>query len=84
MSTTVLDRFLDPVTECLTPDVAQRIVALDLDAETQARLDELARKANLGQLTTEEQAEYEEYVEGLDLVGILKAKARRVLERTGP
>lgn len=81
MSTTVLDRFLDPVTECLTPAVAERIVGVRVDAETQRRLDELADKANRGGLSPREREEYEEYVEGLDLVGILKAKARQVLER---
>jgi hypothetical protein len=83
MSTSVLDRFLDPVTDCLTPDVAQRIVGIRLDPNMQARLDELAEKANRGQLTDQERADYEEYVEGMDLIGILKAKARKVLERSG-
>jgi hypothetical protein len=83
MSTTVLDRFLDPVASCLTPDVAQRIVSIGLDPQTQARLDELAERANRGELTAEERAEYEEYVEGMDLIGILKAKARKVLDEPG-
>ena len=82
MSTSVLDRFLDPVTECLTPDVAERIAALGLDAQTQSRLDELAEKANSGHLTEEERSEYEEYVDGMDLVGILKSKARKALQRS--
>ncbi len=84
MSTTVLDRFLDPVTDCLTPAVAERIGGVRVDPQTQTRLDELAEKANLGELTTAERDEYAEYVEGMDLVGILKAKARKVLihERT--
>ena len=66
MSTTVLDRFLDPVTDCLTPAVAERIVGVRVDPQTQTRLDELAEKANLGQLTEEEREEYTEYVEGMD------------------
>jgi hypothetical protein len=45
---TVLDRFLDPVAERLTPDVARRIIDLRLDPSLRARLDELAAKANLG------------------------------------
>ena len=79
MSHTVLDRFLRPFTECLTPEVAQRIVNLQLDVQSQARLDELAAKANEGQLTDDERQEYEEFVEGIDLMGILKARARTVL-----
>jgi hypothetical protein len=79
MNHTVLDRFLRPFTECLTPEVAQRIVNLQLDSQSQSRLDELAAKANEGQLTDDERQEYEEFVEGIDLIGILKARARTVL-----
>ncbi len=75
------DRFLDPVTDCLTPAVAERIVGVQVDLQTQARLDDLAEKANRGALTKEEREEYAEYVEGMDFLGILKAKARKVLER---
>ena len=82
MSNTVLDRFLRPFTECLTPEVAQRIVNLQLDSQSQARLDELAAKANEGQLADDERQEYEEFVEGIDLIGILKARARTVLAQS--
>jgi hypothetical protein len=78
---TVLDRFLDPLTDCLTPDVARRIVDLKIDPSLQSRLDELAEKANAGTLSAEELREYEEYVDGIDVVGILKAKARLSLVR---
>jgi hypothetical protein len=44
-------------------------------------LDELAAKATAGELTPADEADYREYVEGVDLVGILKAKARRSLSR---
>jgi hypothetical protein len=81
---TVLDRFLDPLTECLTPDVARRIVDLKIDPRLQSRLDELAAKANDGTLTPAETHEYQEYVDGIDLVGILKAKARLSLVRHSP
>ena len=84
MSNTVLDRFLRPFTECLTPEVAQRIVNLQLDSQSQVRLDELAAKANEGQLTDDERQEYEEFVEGIDLMGILKARARTVLAKHAP
>ena len=84
MLNTVLDRFLRPFTDCLTPEVAQRIANLQLDAQSQARLDELAAKANEGQLTDDERQEYEEFVEGIDLMGILKARARSVLARSVP
>lgn len=81
MSTTVLDRVLQPLADCLTPDVARRIVRLQLDPAVQSQLDELAAKANEGQLTSEERAEYEQLVDSIDAVAILKAQARRALAR---
>ena len=66
MEHTVLDHFLRPFAECLTLEVAQRIVDLELDPHSQSRLDELAAKANEGHLTDGERQEYEEFVEGID------------------
>jgi len=48
--TDVLDRVLDPFTRCLTREVARRIANLRADSATQTRVDELADKANEGQL----------------------------------
>ena len=62
MEYAVLDRFLRPFAECLTPEVAQRIVDLEPGPHSQSRLDELAAKANEGHLTDDEQQEYEEFV----------------------
>ena len=78
-----LDRFLDSVTECLTPEVARRLVELRADPQTQARLDELADKANEGQLSNRERDEYAGYVEASDIIAILQAKARRFLAAQG-
>jgi hypothetical protein len=79
--TSVLNRFLDRFTECLTPEVAQRVADLRPDAATQDRIDELREKANEGKLSEAERAEYEEFVESIDIVAILKAKARTFLAR---
>jgi len=75
----VLDRVLDPFTECLTPEVARRIAEMRADQPTQARVDILAGKANEGLLTTEERLEYERYLEAFHLITILQAKARAYL-----
>jgi hypothetical protein len=75
----ILDRVLEPITDCLTPDVAAKLVALRADAETQARVDELADKANEGTLSTEERTEYDRYREAFHFVTILQAKARKLL-----
>jgi hypothetical protein len=76
---TPLDRLLDPVARCLTPDVARQLVEIRPDPETQARIDDLAERANDGSLSVAERTEYEGYVEAIDLVSILQAKARKVL-----
>ena len=77
-----LDRILEPVADILTPEVARGIVEMRADPQLQARLDELASKANDGQLTEAEQQEYEDYVDAIDFIGIFQAKARAVLART--
>ena len=74
-----LDRLLDPVGRALSPDVARRLVSLRADAEAQARMDDLAVRANDGQLTDEESLEYESLVSATNLIAILQAKARTAL-----
>lgn len=54
---------------------------MQIDPELQARLDVLAEKANQGTLSAEEREEYEEYVEGLDLVAVCSRLARRSAAR---
>jgi hypothetical protein len=76
---TVLDEVLEPVARCFTPDVAREIASLRADSALQMRLDELARKANEGELTDEERQRYEAYVEAIDVIAILQAKARKIL-----
>jgi hypothetical protein len=76
-----LDRMLDPVTACFTPQVAQKIVDLRLDPELNARIEFLAEKANEGTLTAAEDDEYKDYVESGDMIALLQAKARRFLKR---
>ena len=76
---TVFDQLLDPIARCFTLDVARQVAGLHADPTLQARLDALAGKANEGELTEEERDEYEAYVEAIDVVSILQAKAREIL-----
>lgn len=76
-----LDRLLDPLTDTLTPESASALLDLRADAEVEARIEELRRKANEGTLTPAEDAEYKDFIEAVDLVSILQAKARRFLSR---
>jgi hypothetical protein len=75
------DQVFDSLAECLTPEIAQRIVDIRLDPKIQARLDELAVKANEGTITAEEDAQYAAFIEAIDILGIFKAQARSILER---
>lgn len=83
MSTTTLpspepDEILDPVAGCLTPEVAERILAIRIDPRVQARVDELAATAAAGSLTDAERTEYEDLIEKADMLGIVKSLARQV------
>jgi hypothetical protein len=77
----VVDRLLDPVTQCLTPEVARALVHLRAQPDIQSHIDELAEKCNEGQLTNAEKAEYRDIVEAIDFISILQAKARARLAR---
>jgi hypothetical protein len=82
MSTTnFLDRMLDPVTASMSRELAETLVALKADDELQSRIEVLRSKANEGTLSSEEDAEYKDFVEALDVISILQSKARQVLVR---
>jgi hypothetical protein len=74
-----VDRILDPLEECFTPDVARRIVALRAKPDVEQRIATLAEKSSAGTLTSDERLEYEGYVRGIDIVTLLQSKARRYL-----
>jgi hypothetical protein len=74
-----LDRLLDPLRECFTPEVATQIAGLRADAATQARLDDYAERNAEGTLTADEREEYEALVRAGNLIAVLQAKARASL-----
>ncbi|MDA1051611.1 MAG: hypothetical protein O3C40_14170 [Planctomycetota bacterium] len=79
-----IDRILDPVAACLTPEVAQRIVDVRVDDPlTMERLEYLREKANEGTLSEADREEYEDFVEANDVLTLLKDKARSVLGQNG-
>ena len=80
--TAILERVLDPVADCLTPEVARRLLDLKPDPGLQAPLEQLAVKSTAGELSPQERAEYEEYVEAMDIVAIFQARARTLVEST--
>ncbi len=78
-----LDRMLDPLSGCLNFEAAERIVALRIDPDIQSRIEELAGRCNEGRLTEDERAEYDSYVEGAEILSLIKLKARRYLLARG-
>jgi hypothetical protein len=76
-----IDRLLEPVTACLPPEVAQRIIDISLDDPSIAeRLAYLREKANEGSLTEQERSEYEGFVEANDLLTLIKDQVRSSLQ----
>ncbi len=80
----ILDRFLDPVRDTLTPQVARAIADLLAAAATQQHLEDLADRHHESRLTPDELAEYEALVNGANLIAVLQAKARSSTARSGP
>jgi hypothetical protein len=78
----VLDCFLNPVRDILTPEIAQAVADLRADPVTQQRIEDLADRHHEGQLSPEELAEYEALVNGANVIAILQVKARSVLNRS--
>lgn len=83
-TTSYLDRLLEPLTDAFTPELASALLELRADSELEAHINELRRKANDGTLTPAEDAEYKDFVEAVDLISVMQAKARRFLARQSP
>ena len=77
----VLSQLLEPVGQMMPVEFARELAALKATPEVQARIDELADKCNEGLLTEAERREYDAYVDAIDVISILQAKARSVLAR---
>ena len=78
-ATAGLAKILDPVAHCFTPEVAKRVAELRADPAVQARVDELAEKCNEGAITPEEMAEYDAYIQAMDVVAVLQKKGRALI-----
>ena len=76
-----LNRFLEPVAQAMTPELAKVLVDLKADAKLQAEVETLRQKANDGTLTPDEEKAYKDFVEAVDLVSVLQSKARRFLNQ---
>jgi len=55
------------------------VAELRADPDVQARIEELAEKCNEGTMTPEEIAEYDAYIQAMDVVAVLQKKARTLI-----
>lgn len=78
----VVDELLDPVGNCLTPEVAQRLVGLRATPQVQEKLDDFAEKSSEGTLTAEERVHYEASLRAINFISILQLKARALISST--
>ena len=77
--TALLDELLDPFTQCLDAQSAQRVIEFGIAPAVQQRVDVLAERANQGALTEDELRDYEALINAADFIAILKLKAQRRL-----
>ncbi|MGA3043186.1 MAG: hypothetical protein ABSF54_20605 [Bryobacteraceae bacterium] len=77
----VLQRVFDLPRGGMTPALAESILALDFPETDAARIEELNVRANEGELTEEEGAELETYININDLLAYWQSKARQILQR---
>lgn len=67
----------------LTPTVARYVLKLGFSEAEQARMLDLLRRNQVGQLASAEVAELDGYINVADLLAILQPKARQALKRHG-
>lgn len=80
----IFSRLIDPGNPTMTPEAAAAVLQLTFAPTDHARMQELARKSNEGELTPDERRELESYVFVGDVLGILKSKARSSLRKHNP
>ncbi|QDT62833.1 hypothetical protein [Calycomorphotria hydatis] len=81
-ATFMIEQLMDPVGDCLSPEVASRLVALRADPAFQQRIDDLADRSTAGTLTESERTEYEQYIRFSQFVSLLQLKAQTVLKES--
>jgi hypothetical protein len=77
----VLLRVFDLPKRGMTRALAESILALDFPEEDAARIEALNVRANEGELTGEEEAELEAYININDLLAYWQSKARQTLRQ---
>jgi hypothetical protein len=73
------DRVIEPLIKVFSRDQAAQIASFHADTELQNRIEELAAKANEGELTESERAEYEGYAHANRFIAVLQAKVQGLI-----
>lgn len=76
VSSQAFHRGTAPIFALLTADQTRQLAELRGDPALENRLSELAQKANEGELSDAERAEYGAYIEANNLLAVLQAEAR--------
>jgi hypothetical protein len=79
MIATTLNALMAPVTDCLDAKALRALSELRASPEASERMEWLAERANEGQLTAGERAEYESCIQFANFLGVLQTKARKKL-----
>lgn len=77
---TAFERGVQPVLNILISGHESELAALRPDLQMEARIEELARKSNEGDLSRDERAEYHGYVRANKFLAILQRQAQRMLK----
>ena len=78
------DRATEPLFELLSDEQLRRLTSLAPNHALKVRIAELSERAQEGELSAEEVAEYEGYVRANNLVAVLQGIARRRLISSAP
>jgi hypothetical protein len=79
----ILNRLVNPEDGNLAPEAASALLSLKFAAIDMTRMEELAQKSQAGTLTADERHLMEIYNHWGHILALLKAKARRSLNRNG-
>jgi hypothetical protein len=75
----LLEALAESVAACLDAPSLRAIANMELDSRTRKRLDELAEKANEGQLSADERVEYQSFIGVSEFLGLAQLRARALL-----
>jgi len=78
------DKILDLAAECFDAPTLDALAKLRLNPKLAARVDRLAEKANEGELTPRERAEYQGYIKTSEVLGLIQLRARLKLRLPVP